>query len=536
MLCFLLLTLLWTLVTAALQSSTNTAASLQDDGTRPYIYRCRSPNMEIFTCWWRPIANQDNVTYTLQYTTGERTPQECPDYVSGGINSCFFDARHTQVWEMYCMNVTAHTRAGPIASHKHCVDVADIVEIDPPFNLSYIMLNESVGESGRSILLSWLNPIESQVREGWITLVYELRYRHLAQPDNWRVKERLREPHVELLDLPVGKCEFMVRCTHTHTHTHTLAHTRTHTHTHTGPVCQTDSRSSKCSSVCLSDRTLALILVTSIAIMVFLIVGLGIAPRGKRIKSFLLPPIPKPRIRGIEPVLLKKGKIDEINRRFSSFHGYKSPQYSIEMCYQVSVDPCPAATPYKCEDTLIADRQPPAQTSCSPAPYCRGPAPYCEGATPASNPDPAPYCEGATPPLNPGHTPYSEGAPPPSNHGPSPYCVGAPPPSNPGSAHPELMCVPGMDYSMILNPALTPPQDFYTCVKGVTPGGALHLVPCLPDALKNTPYLQFTDDCADKSSQLTALLEKQMEALLSSSNSDPSEAALPLLPHSSDTN
>uniref|UniRef100_A0A671RK46 Prolactin receptor-like n=1 Tax=Sinocyclocheilus anshuiensis TaxID=1608454 RepID=A0A671RK46_9TELE len=281
-----------------------------NNGTRPYIYRCRSPNMEIFTCWWRPIANQDNVTYTLQYTTGERTPQECPDYVSGGINSCFFDARHTQVWEMYCMNVTAHTRAGPIASHKHCVDVADIVEIDPPFNLSYIMLNESVGESGRSILLSWLNPIESQVREGWITLVYELRYRHLAQPDNWRVKERLREPHVELLDLPVGKCEFMVR-------------------------------SSKCSSVCLSDRTLALILVTSIAIMVFLIVGLGIAPRGKRIKSFLLPPIPKPRIRGIEPVLLKKGKIDEINRRFSSFHGYKSPQYSIEMCYQVSVDPCP---------------------------------------------------------------------------------------------------------------------------------------------------------------------------------------------------
>lgn len=84
-----------------------------------------------------------------------------------------------------------------------------------------------------------------------------------------------------------------------------------------------------------------------------------------------------------------------------------------------------------------------------------------------------------------------------------------------------------MDYSMILNPAPVPPRDFYTCVKGVTPGGALHLVPCLPDALKNTPYLQFTDDCADKSSQLAALL--------SSSDLDPSEAALSFLPHSSDT-
>ncbi|XP_058633798.1 growth hormone receptor-like isoform X2 [Onychostoma macrolepis] len=506
MLCFLLLTLLWTLVTAALQPSTHTAAGLQDDGTRPYIYRCRSPNMEVFTCWWRPIANQDNVTYTLLYTTDERAPLECPDYVSGGINSCFFDAKHTQVWEVYCMNVTAHTRTGPITSHKHCLDVADIVEIDPPFNLTYVMMNESVGEPDQSILLSWLYPVETQVREGWITLIYELRYRHLAQPDNWRVKERLREPHVELLVLPVGKYEFMVRCRSTNSK-------------HWSAWSESINVSFK--SRPLSDRMLVLILVTSIFIMVFLVVGLGIAPRGKRIKSFLLPPIPKPRIRGIEPVLLKKGKIDEINRHFSSFHGYKSPQYSMDTWYHLSVDPCPAAILYKHEDAPIANGQPPTQMSCSPAAYCRGPAPYCEGATPPSNPDPAPYCEGA---------------PPPSNNGPAHYCESAPPPSNPGSAHPELMCVPGIDYSLIINPAPAAPHDFYTCVKGVTPGGALHLVPCLPDALKNTPYLQFTDDCADKSSQLAALLEKQMEALLSSSDSDPSEAALPLLPHSSDTN
>ncbi|KAI2668853.1 Growth hormone receptor [Labeo rohita] len=484
--------------------------------------------MEIFTCWWRPIANQDNVTYTLLYTTGERAPQECPDYVTGGINSCFFDVKHTQVWEVYCMNVTAHTRTGPVASHKHCVDVADIVEIDPPFNLTYIMLNESVGESGRSVLLSWSYPVESQVREGWITLIYELRYRHFAQPDNWKMKERLREPHVELLDLPVGKYEFMVRCRSANSK-HWSAWSESINITINGRP--------------LSDRMLALILVTSIAIMAFLVVGLGIAPRGKRsvtswssslwsqyrhtvdvnhtggsvdlrhrvtIKSFLLPPIPKPRIRGIEPVLLKKGKIDEINRHFSSFHGYKPPQYSMETWYQVSVDACPAATPsslpaqYKHEDAPIAQHvarpevQPPVQTSCSPAPYCLGPASYCGGATP---------------------------------------------PPDPGPAHPELMSVPGMDYSMILNPVPAqpppPPQDFYTCVNGVMPGGALHLVPCLPDALKNTPYLQFkdeADDGADKSSQLSALLEKQMEALLSSGESDPSDAAVPLLPLSSDTN
>ncbi|XP_042586490.1 prolactin receptor-like [Cyprinus carpio] len=260
MLCFLLLTLHWMTVTVALQST-------REDDKRPYIYRCRSPNMEIFTCWWRPIANQDNVTYTLLYTTGERTPRECPDYVSGGINSCFFDAKHTQVWEIYCMNVTAHTHTGPITSQKHCVDVVDIVETDPPSNLTYVMLNESIGEVGRSVLVSWLHPVKSLVHEEQIILVYELRYRNLAQPDNWRVMERLREPHVEFLDLPVGRYEFSVRCRST---------SNKHWSVWSESIFITISGSA------LSDRMLALILVTGIAIMVFLFISLGNIPRGKR--------------------------------------------------------------------------------------------------------------------------------------------------------------------------------------------------------------------------------------------------------------
>lgn len=65
---------------------------------------------------------------------------------------------------------------------------ASPVETDPPFNLSYIMMNESHCGSCRSIMLSWMYPVETQVREGWITLVYELRYRNLAQPDTWKVR------------------------------------------------------------------------------------------------------------------------------------------------------------------------------------------------------------------------------------------------------------------------------------------------------------------------------------------------------------
>ncbi|KAL1252292.1 hypothetical protein QQF64_020088 [Cirrhinus molitorella] len=440
--------------TAALRTSTRAATAPKEDGKRPYIYHCRSPNMEIFTCWWRPIANQDNVTYTLLYTMGERAAQECPDYVSGGINSCSFDDKHTQVWEMYCMNVTAHTRTGPITSKKHCLDVVDIVEIDPPFNLTHIMLNESIGEVGRSVLVSWLYPIESLVREGLIILVYELRYRNLAHTDIWRVMERLREPHVELLDLPVGTYEFSVRCRST-SNKHWSAWSESIIVTISGRL--------------LSDRMLALILVTSVAIMVFLIVSLGNVPQGKsRIKSFLLPPIPKPRIPGLEPALLKKGKLDEINCHFSSFHGYKSPQHSTETWYQLNVDTSRAATP----SGVQSDGE-------------------------------------------------QEDAPITASHRVS---------RSDRSQTDNSLFKPAA--VLRLTAVAPPPTDCYMCVSGVTPAGALNLVSCPP----HTPYLQITErtDEEDKSSQLAALLEKQMEGLLSATESDPSEGGMPLLPHSSD--
>lgn len=68
------------------------------DGSRPYIYHCRSPNMEVFTCWWRPINNQDNVTYTLQYSTG-------------------WDAPHIGWWFMQrSVTLVMHSKCGHVVS------------------------------------------------------------------------------------------------------------------------------------------------------------------------------------------------------------------------------------------------------------------------------------------------------------------------------------------------------------------------------------------------------------------------------------
>lgn len=176
---------------------------------------------------------------------------------------------------------------------------------------------------------------------------------------------------------------------------------------------------------------------------------------------------------------------------------------------------------YKQEDrasgVAFPQHQPFFPNNQSPALYCRGPAEHA-----------ASYCHAAT-----------EVDKLPQN------AVEAWP--EPSHAHPELVSFPGMDYSMIVNPATAEsaatqasPLDFYTCVGEMTAGGAVHLVPCVPEPMKSSAYLQFKDGAAepDKSSQLAALLERQMEEMSDADDTgetaDQRECDVPLLPHSDD--
>ncbi|XP_028811203.1 prolactin receptor isoform X1 [Denticeps clupeoides] len=458
--------------------------------SRPHIYYCRSPNMETFTCWWHPLedgSHGDDVTYNFTYIIGYKPPvQECPDYVTGGPNSCYFDAAHTLIWEVYCMNVTAKSRSGRVTSQEHCLDVAEIVEIDPPFNLTHVLMNVSENESGRTVLVSWSYPIQSHVHTGWITLVYELRYRLISEPSKWKVKGLLREPHLELLDLPVGTYEVMVRCRSKNNNIWSQLST---------PLIFTVPPTHS------PDRMMALILMTGVGIMVFLIIGFGIIPQGKRIKALLLPPIPNPRIRGIDPMLLKKGKMDEINRHFSTFHGYKPPQYIEETWCQVSaagvlsVQSSPQSHSME-EDTRSpqTESQHLLQTSLASSPYSHVLSPYVD-------------------------------SPPGASADSITQSSAWPWPSTGNLPQPELVSFPGMDYSMILNPTsqatptFCPPtaQDFYTCVNRVSTSGAVHLVPCVPEAGRSPAYLQMVEQESDKSSQLSANLVKKTEALTNGS-------------------
>ncbi|XP_069576435.1 growth hormone receptor-like isoform X1 [Brachyistius frenatus] len=456
--------------------------------TRPHIYYCRSPNMEDFTCWWHPLDNLtdgEEVSYVLTYSKDKGPKHECPNYVTAGPNSCHFDSSHTSIWKIYCMNVTAVTAHRNYTSQEHCLDVAEIVQTEAPVNLTGTLTDAGGDEMGHNALLSWTYPVPSDLQYGWITLVYELQYRHVTEPDNWKVKHPLREPRVELLGLPVGDYAVRVRC-------------RSHNY----------GLWSKWSSMLLmsiparptAGKLLVLILVTGVGVVALLVITFGIIPQTKRIKEYFLPPIPKPRIIGLDPRLLKKGNLDEINHHFSNFHSYRPPRYSEEAWDQVSAndvyltslrDRCVPGDPSDREkDTLMVPREQSVSPSC-----CSPPKAF---AAPLDVPSPWP--------------------------------------------RPEIVSLPGTDYSItvpVSSPSAFPsshqPQDFYTCVQLTNESGEVHLVPCLPPAYcQFPPFPRAEADAAEREEKKKRsdyqTRKNAMNGMKDGADSDRSEAAVPLLP------
>lgn len=403
--------------------------------TRPLIYYCRSKNMLDFSCYWHPLENiseSESVTYVLTYKKANEPVQECPDYVSSGPYSCHFDSDHTLIWKMYCMNVTAVTALGNYTSPRHCVDVAEIVEMEAPVNLTYELYDAGGDEMGHNTLLTWTYPRPSDVQFGWITLMYELQYRRLNEPHKWKNKTSLMEPQVELQGLPVGDYVVQVRCRSKHYGRWSQWSLPLYLTIPGRPP---------------TGKLLVLVLVTGVSVVTLIGFTVALVQQSKRIKDYFLPPIPKPRIIGIDPLLLKKGHLDEINRHFSSFHGYSPPSYSY-------ADDIWDQSPLSDEKTSQEPRETEKDALIIP-------------------------CNMS--PLNPGS-----------------YVTSSPTQTD------FVLPIPGSDYSM-MGQTGTPDKsqakgstapDFYTCVQLMHDTGEVHLVPCLPPA-----YCSTFPDWDDKSRQ-----------------------------------
>uniref|UniRef100_A0A6J0TS31 Prolactin receptor n=1 Tax=Pogona vitticeps TaxID=103695 RepID=A0A6J0TS31_9SAUR len=262
---------------------------------KPEILRCRSPEKETFTCWWKPGSDGGLPTnYTLLYNKeGERRYYECPDYTTAGPNSCYFDKKHTSLWITYNFTVKAINEMGSTVSDPYYVDVANIVQPDPPENLSLQFEKKVYGEY---LLLNWDPPSLGDVKSGWLTLEYEL---HI-KPEEGQEWEKIfvgqRTTYKMFSVNPGERYIAQVRCRSDH-----------------GSWSEWSPQSfiKLQKEVRLKD-ILVWIFVACLSFAVCLILIWTLALKRTNMVARILPPVPGPKIKGFDTQLLEAGKTEEL--------------------------------------------------------------------------------------------------------------------------------------------------------------------------------------------------------------------------------
>ncbi|NWX91941.1 GHR protein, partial [Nothoprocta pentlandii] len=276
----------------------------------PQISKCRSPELETFSCYWTD-GNFYNLTSpgTIQLLYMKRNDddwKECPDYITAGENSCYFNTSYTSIWIPYCVKLANKDEV----FDEKCFSVDEIVLPDPPVHLNWTLLNTSQTGIHGDIQVRWDPPPTADVQKGWITLEYELQYKEVNET-KWKELEPRLSTMVPLYSLKTGR-DYEIR-----------VRSRQRTSEKFGEF-------SEILYVSFSQAGLELVH----------------CPEGKEAKTFqakkknlsfsrlkmlIFPPVPVPKIKGIDPDLLKKGKLDEVNSILASHDSYKTQLYNDDL-------------------------------------------------------------------------------------------------------------------------------------------------------------------------------------------------------------
>ncbi|XP_009892986.1 PREDICTED: prolactin receptor [Charadrius vociferus] len=264
---------------------------------KPTIIKCRSPEKETFTCWWKPGSDGGHPTnYTLLYSKeGEEQVYECPDYRTAGRNSCYFDKKHTSFWTIYNITVRATNKMGSNISDPHYVDVTYIVQPDPPVNVT-LELKKPLNRKPY-LVLTWSPPPLADVRSGWLTLEYELRLKP-EEGEEWETIFVGQQTQYKMFSLNPGK-KYIVQI-----------HCKPDHH-----GSWSEWSSEKYIQIPTDFRVkdmVVWIVVGVLSSLICLIMSWTMVLKGYRMVAFILPPVPGPKIKGIDTHLLETGKSEEL--------------------------------------------------------------------------------------------------------------------------------------------------------------------------------------------------------------------------------
>ncbi|KAL8203931.1 UNVERIFIED_CONTAM: hypothetical protein K2H54_065054, partial [Gekko kuhli] len=261
---------------------------------RPHIVKCRSPEMETFSCYWdngdfHNLTAPENIQ--LMYKKRLSEWKECPDYITAGENSCYFNTTYTSIWVPYCIKLLS----GNQTYDEKNVNVEDIVIPDPPIGLNWSVLNTSPTGVYTDIEVTWEPPPSADVKKGWVTLKYQLLYKDV-NGTKWN------EPETPVLatKLPVyalKTChdyEIRIRAKGPSDIYGEFSETLYVSFGATGLV-PCDEEFQVPWSLVIAFGTLGVMVMLSLILF----------SKQQKLKILILPPVPVPKIKGIDPDLLK---------------------------------------------------------------------------------------------------------------------------------------------------------------------------------------------------------------------------------------
>ncbi|GLD54136.1 growth hormone receptor-like protein [Lates japonicus] len=269
----------------------------------PHFTECISRDQETFRCWWSPgtfhnLSSPGAVrVFYLKKDSPSSEWKECPEYIHSN-RECFFDINHTSVWIPYCMQLRGQDNV-TFFNEDYCFTVENIVRPDPPVSLNWTLLNISPSGLSYDVMVNWEPPPSADVRAGWMRVEYEIQYRE-RNATNWEALEMQPRTQQTIYGLHIGKeYEVHIRC-------------RMQAFTKFGEF--SDSIFIQVTEIPSRETTLPLTLILFFGILgILILIMLIVVSQQRRFMMILLPPVPAPKIKGIDPELLKKGKLDELN-------------------------------------------------------------------------------------------------------------------------------------------------------------------------------------------------------------------------------
>ncbi|CAL8251077.1 unnamed protein product [Boreogadus saida] len=282
------------------------SAFLMDDdhmtssaASSPHFTACVSRDQATFRCWWSE-GSFHNLSQPgalrVFYRYKKNSPwKECPEYIHSN-KECFFDSNHTTIWTSCCVQLRSHDNV-TYFNTEHCFSVENIVRPDPPVAVNWTLLGVSPYGLHYDVIVTWDPPASADVSMGWMSLAYEVQYRRWNSSE-WTVVEVQGGTQQTLYGLNVEE-EYEV-------------HIRSRMKAFTKFGGYSDSIFIQLANYPVRESVFPVALVLGILAVVILLMLLLFSQQ-QRLTLLLLPPVPTPKIKGIDPEMLKKGKFEELN-------------------------------------------------------------------------------------------------------------------------------------------------------------------------------------------------------------------------------